>query len=289
MVENIIYKFPQTTEGTRFLESLISLLGGLPNVAISSNRLVITASQPKEAMPVTIFVQDDITFPEVQFGADKELHLEVGNLYINPKQPTRIKHQPLSKVLKHDALGQYFAIETPDETLYYLPIAELCNRLKGHVVRIDHTGINIPSALVPKYVWRTFIKKLAQSTNIYRYPTGQEWPFILPATKPEFARDITEFLVGREPKYELVYDTFSPLPTIQIDIETDLIRIEIERLFPQPYGISFPNVADYFRTVYIDHTWAGLNIRFDIRFKNEKPGGDWETGKWLVVEGGRLQ
>jgi hypothetical protein len=63
----------------------------------------------------------------------------------------------------------------------------------------------------------------------------------------------------------------------------------MEQLFPEPYGISFPDLADYFRTVYIDHEWTGLAIRFDLRFKNDNPTGDWETGKRLAAEGGRIR
>jgi hypothetical protein len=161
--------------------------------------------------------------------------------------------------------------------------------LRGHVTRIDHTGINLPSVLVSRETWEQFIGKIANNCNLYRYPTGEDWLFILPATEEEFTNDITIFPAGREPKFELVYDTFSPVPTIQIDIETDLLRSEIEQLFPAPYGVSFPDLADYFRTVYIDHEWPSLAIRFDLRFRNDNPDGSWETGKWLVEDGGRLR
>jgi hypothetical protein len=157
------------------------------------------------------------------------------------------------------------------------------------MVRIDHTGVNIPSVLISNEQWQQFIRTVARHTNLYKYPTTDVWPFILPATPEEYETDIIQFPAGREPKLELVYDTYSPIPTIQIDIETDLTRPEVEQLFPAPYGISFPDLADYFRTVYVHHEWPGLAIRFDIRFKNNQPGGDWETGQWLVEDGGRIK
>ena len=166
---------------------------------------------------------------------------------------------------------------------------ELVKRLKSHVVRIDHTGVNIPSALISNEVWKQFMHKIAQQTNLYKYPTTDSWPFILPATQEENETDITQFPAGREPKFELVYDTYSPVPTIQIDIETDLRRSQVEQLFPMPYGTSFPDLADFFRTVYVHHEWLGLAIRFDIRFKSDQPDDDWETGKWLVNDGGRIK
>lgn len=96
----------------------------------------------------------------------------------------------------------------------------------------------------------TRIDNVAGQTNLYKYPTNNVWPFILPATEDELKTDITEFPDGRESKFELVCDVYDSNPTIQIDIETDLTRTEIERLPPEPYGISFPEVADFFRTVY---------------------------------------
>ncbi|NCU38160.1 hypothetical protein EOL96_03855 [Candidatus Saccharibacteria bacterium] len=289
MLKNIVYKFPQTNDGVHFYESLKSLLGELPNLTIESNKLVIAASQPKEALPITIFMQDEVAFPEVHLGTDKALCLKVGNLHINPEQSQQIKSRPITKTLRHDTLGRYYALQKADQTLFRLPMTELCKRLKGHLIRIDHTGINILSTLVSNDNWRSFINKLAQTTHLYRYPTGEAWFFALPATKTEFTQGITEFHTGREPKCELVYDTLSLMPTIQIDIETNLTKTDMERLFPEPYGVSFPELADYFRTVYVDHEWSGLNIRFDLRFNNEEPGGDWETGEWLVTDGGRLQ
>jgi hypothetical protein len=290
MLKTIAYTFPQTASDTKFFKNLVALLGQLPNATIEQNSISLTAIQPKQALPVTIFRQGNVPFPQVHFDGSDNLQLKLGNFAINPDQDVSIDTvKPLPKTIKHDGLGEYFEVDAGGQVIFRLPITELCSRLQGHITRIDHTGINLPSALTPKDTWEQFISKLAASCNLYRYPTGEDWPFILPATKYEFAHDIQSFPVGREPKFELVYDTFSPVPTIQIDIETDLLRTEIEQLFPEPYGVSFPDLADYFRTVYIDHDWPGLAIRFDLRFKNDDPAGDWETGAWLVNDGGRLR
>lgn len=289
MLETITYSLPQTNDAADFFKELTSLLGGLPYASVSQSAITLRAEQPKDALPITRFELKNVPFPQIRFDVNG-LQLKAGNLGINPSQDFAINPPaPLAKTTKQDAQGEYVAMAAGNQTIFRLPIGELSRRLQGHVTRLDHTGINIPSAFASKEAWKQFISKLASSCNLYRYPTGEDWPFILPVTEQEFTHGIQNFPAGREPKFELVYDTFSPVPTIQIDIETDLPRPEIERLFPEPYGISFPDLADYFRTVYVDHEWPGLAIRFDLRFKNDNPGGDWETGKWLVADGGRIK
>lgn len=293
MIQNITYKLPSNTESERaFFQSLSDLLLELPNAQLQEDKgIEIKASQPAKALPVTIFTQSNVPFPQINFDAAPELALNLGNLQINPGSADyKVEGNGFSQILtKQDPLGDYYELHITDLTIYRLDINELVARLKGHIVRIDHTGLNLPSALVSRNAWEQFIGRVAKQTNLYKYPTGEDWPFILPATQEEHKADITKFPVGREPKFELVYDTYSPVPTIQIDIETDLTRPQVEALFPEPYGISFPDLADYFRTVYVHHDWLGLAIRFDVRFKNDEPDGDWETGKWLVTEGGRLR
>lgn len=284
--------FPDSTSSARnFFKNLQKLLGQLPNANVTDSSIEMYASQPAHSLPATIFRQADVAFPQLHFDGNVEESLTVGNLQINPS-PTgisRVVGKPFEAVTKQDSLGVYCELQPSSLGLFRLPLEELCSRLDGHVIRIDHTGINLPTKLVTSDEWQHFIQYIAQQANVYNYPTGENWPFILPATREEHDSDITHFPIGREPKFEIVYDSFSPVPTIQIDVETDFERKEIERLFPQPYGISFPDLADFFRTVYIHHEWPGLNVRFDLRFKNDEPVGDWETGKWLVKDGGRIR
>lgn len=130
-------------------------------------------------------------------------------------------------------------LHSTSSVIYRLPMGELIKRLKGHIVRIDHTGVNIPASIISNETWQKFIHNIAEHTNLYKYPTNDTWPFILPATEQEFKTDITQFPAGREPKFELVYDSYDSNPTIQIDVETDLTRIAIEQLLPDPYSVSF--------------------------------------------------
>ncbi len=291
MIDHILYTFPDDTPDNRkFFNQLTELLAEIPHAKLQDDSsLTFTPSRPRGALPKTTFAHADVPFPTLTLGDYRDLSLRVGNLQINPHaamsyQMSKSFDQVLSK---QDALGGYFELHTSSATIYRLAISELAKRLKGHMVRIDHTGVNIPSRLVSSEVWKQFIDSVARRANLYKYPTTDVWPFILPVTPGEHETDITQFPAGREPRLELVYDTYSPIPTIQIDIETDLRRPEVEQLFPAPYGVSFPDLADFFRTVYVHHEWSGLDIRFDIRFKSDQLG-DWETGKWLVEAGGRI-
>lgn len=294
MIKTIIYIFPNnTSKAQNFFKNLSNLLTELPHANKENNETIaIAPSHPLHALPKTRFELQNVPFPQIHFDSHKELALSIGNFQINPEAGSHpnIDTRGFESIkTKKDSLGEYFALHFSSQTIYRLSMNELVKRLKGHIVRIDHTGINIPSQIISHKIWASFIQKLASKTNLYKYPTTDVWPFILPATKKEYENVITNFLKGREPKFELVYDIYSPVPTIQIDIETDLSRSNVEQLFPSPYGISFPDLAKFFRTVYIHHEWPGLAIRFDIRFKSNQSDSDWETGKWLVTDGGRIK
>jgi hypothetical protein len=293
MLRHIIYTFPNGTPGSRsFFQQLTELLAEIPNTNMDQNgSLTITPSRPVGALPTTIFTLADVPFPRLNLDRTPDLSLNMGNFRINPDASLdyEFNNPGFDQILtKQDSLGAYFELRASSSTIYRLSIDEVVKRLKGHIVRIDHTGINIPSELVSNAAWEQFKHNIARQANLYKYPTTDVWPFILPVTIEEHKTDITQFPAGREPKLELVYDAYSSTPTIQIDIESDLTRLEVERLFPEPYGISFPDLADYFRTVYVHHEWLELAIRFDIRFKSDQPS-DWDTGRWLVTDGGRIE
>ena len=163
---------------------------------------------------------------------------------------------------------------------------ELVRRLAGHVRRIDHTGVNLPGAPTR---WRPLVAALAAASTMYRYPDGDEWPFVLPSTAAERTDDIRDFVVGREPRFELVLDERLARTEWQLALWTDLTRAELERLFPEPLGGALPGLAGIFRVVRVRHPWPGLGIRVDLCCRVEDGPTTWETGEWLVTEGGRLR
>ncbi len=292
MLNRIIYRFPNSHP--EFFNDLKNLLVETPNCIVSAESIDLKASWPLDTKPITIFEQSFVKYPMVILDNIDGLDVKIDSLSLCGKNPNTQNvtynndESNVTKVTLNDNLGMYIELDSAGNKSYLLPIGEIYKRLKGHIVRIDHTGLNIPSTKMSTTVWSSLVEKLGEASCMYKYPTGEDWPFILPATENEFETDITEFKMGREPKFELVYDYNSLVSTIQIDLETDLKRSEIEKLFPEPYGVSFPDLAEYFRTVYIYHPWRDLSLRVDIRFKNTEIAGKWETGKWLVDEGGRI-
>ncbi|MEV4619938.1 hypothetical protein AB0J74_14675 [Asanoa sp. NPDC049573] len=77
---------------------------------------------------------------------------------------------------------------------------------------------------------------------MYRYP-GEEWPFALPSTSAGLHGDIQEFLVGREPRFELIYDQWRTRTEWQFALGTDLSRAELEQMFPEPKGTTIPGIS----------------------------------------------
>ncbi|HUB93563.1 MAG TPA: hypothetical protein VMB52_03600 [Verrucomicrobiae bacterium] len=273
-IDTITYTFPNNTKRSQeFFTYLLLLLKTLPNSDLHEDRVLLHTSRPSDSLPVTVFEQQGDNFPRMHIGSDPKLELVMGNFAINPDIMTQKRSWT----------------EAGGSDLSRLTLKELYEKLNGHLVRIDHTGVNIPTILVTKEKWLSFVKRVAAQSNLYNYFLPEKpWLFLLPATQTEFDSDIGEFPSGRDPKCELVYDEYTKIPVIQVDIETDLTRNEVERLIPDPYGISFPELADYFRTVYVNHPWPGLNIRFDVRFRSDEPGR-WETGEWLVKDGKRIR
>jgi hypothetical protein len=60
-------------------------------------------------------------------------------------------------------------------------------------------------------------------------------------------------------------------------------------MFPAPVGTALAGLEDIFRTVYVRHTWQNLEMRVDLCFRNDDGPSTWETGEWLVTEGGRIR
>jgi hypothetical protein len=162
----------------------------------------------------------------------------------------------------------------------------LYERFSGHVARVDHTGVEIPSAMLPVHEWEALQAALGRVTHLYAYPTGEEWPFIVPATAAEFADEIRQFAAPRDPKFELTYG-FVDVPLLQFHIDTTLPRAMVEEVLPE--GFKLGGVVESFRSVFIAHPWANLKIRCDLTFNPEGVLDSWDSGEWLVTEGRRIR
>lgn len=255
-LSEITFRLPGTPESRAFLGELRTLLAEVAYAESAADSLTLTPPRPAEALPATTFELADVSAPEIAFDTGHSIGLWGDDSQLLPAN---------------------------------VEMAELTRRLAGHVRRVDHTGVNLPASATPPQRWRDLVGALASASTMYRYPEGQEWPFVLPSTSDEFGGDISEFIVGREPRFELVYDEWLSQTMWQFALWTDLTRDELERLFPEPEGITFPGLEEIFRVVTVRHPWPGLGIRFDLCYRIEDGPSDWETGEWLVTEGGRIR
>ncbi|GIE76601.1 hypothetical protein Aph02nite_25510 [Actinoplanes philippinensis] len=252
----IAFCLPATPLSEKFISDLRTLLADVAYATSSpTDSLTLTPPAPSAALPVTVFRLVDRSAPEVT--------LDIGRTI---------------GVLGSDLVPDRDRVE----------LADLAERLAGSVKRIDHTGVNLPAQVVLTQEWDCLVQDIAASAAMYRYP-GEPWPFVLPSTGMELENDIHDFVVGREPRFELVHDTWNPYTTWQIALWTTLTRTELEQLFPDPVGIAIPGLEEFFRTVFVQHSWPNLEIRFDLCFRVDDGPSDWETGEWLVTQGGRIR
>ena len=298
-LRRISYLLPDHTPAERrFFSDLALLLGEVPGCRIGASGLTLPVT-PGTALPGTAFVATAVPGPAVLLAADLALDLDFGGLrlystatnpnidYIPPKMDLATSQAtPTGSSGQAAAAAESTSAGAPAVVTPVTP-AELYARLQGHIVRLDHTGCNIPARCLPRAAWNDLLAGLATVAALYRYPSGEDWPFVLPTTHDEYSADITDFGAAREPKWELVLDSGTTDPVLQIDLETDLSRPELAALFPAPLGHAFPAVAAYFRSVYVAHPWPHLLIRCDLRYRSAAPS-EWDTGAWLVTAGGRI-
>ena len=254
MLEKIEYIFQKNAKNLELFNMFINLFKDVKYVTnINNEEIHIITSNLK---PETIFKLDNIT---------SNIQLNIGNnKYLNLLSRQNKDNKKLCHTKK-------------------LHINYVYNKLLGHIKRIDHTGINLPTVLFDELEYKNLLNYLSFNGNVYSYPTGEPWPFLLPTTKYEHENEISNFKILREPRFEFVYDKYTNIVGIQIDIETDLSQDEIEDLFPKDQGVYYDGCT--FKSIYLDYS-ENLDIRLDVRYKSNY--GDWESGKWLVYEGKRI-
>jgi hypothetical protein len=273
-LSRISYMFPSEVAGAaEFFEQLTALLGRDPHSMVYEDLILLTPSNPQGAVPETSFELAEIAIPKLVLETDLPVDTRIANFYIH---------------------GSEVAVDTPSieleptgMDLTLLPLSEFVARFEG-TLRLDHSGLNVPKRMYAEEDWQALLRDLSTIADVYQYPGEEDWYFLLPATPDEAGGGITQFVTGRTPKFELVYDAHSPLPVVQFQVETELSQAEVEERLPDPYGISFPDLGEIFRTVYIKHPWSGLLIRFDVAFDRPGAANDWKTGEWLVKQGRRM-
>lgn len=256
MLEKIEYVFPKDTKSIELFNLLSTLFRDIEYVTVfKANEIHAISSN---LSPKTVFKLDS-NISNIQLNIENQKYVNLLNRKLEYNKAS-------SEVIK-------------------LPIKDVATKLTGHIRRIDHTGINLPASLYSKEDWKNLLKYFSSISNIYNYPTGEPWTFLIPTTVEENQNEITNFEIIREPRFELVYDDYTNIITIQIDIETNLSKTEVENLFPKNQGIYFKGLEDVYKAIYLDYS-DYIDIRLDIRFKGLH--GEFESGEWLVNEGKRI-
>lgn len=124
--------------------------------------------------------------------------------------------------------------ESPHE-YRYITIDELADRINGlgKITAIDHLGINFPwfTGISPAII--NLRQQLKDKTAYFRFPTGDNWDFIIPVTALELINNDIDLSIVRKPKLELVSFEKSSTPLIQIDCDTTIDYEDLVRLFPE--------------------------------------------------------
>ncbi|WP_369417932.1 GNAT family N-acetyltransferase [Cohnella mopanensis] len=278
-LRKITFVFPNTNEKEYEWNSFFNrLISDVPTA--QSN--VIVPSFSDTAMPSTGFLVGLSPSPTILLETEVSIQLKLGNIEIT-NDASANNDQSLLNAESSTTIKM-------NSTARANTISYLYEQLKGRIIGIDHTGVNVPAATTEQSVWDEFMSRLSGICNLYRYP-GQQWPFIIPADDKEYDTEISNFNVKRTPKFEIVYDTYTDKPIFQFALETNITKEELESIFPEPIGFAIPGLSDIFRSVVVQSPWEDeVVFRFDLYYKpTSKELTDWETGEWLVREGGRVK
>ena len=248
-------------------------------------------------LPKTKIVFSKITYPFISFNTKERANS--GNIWhaknfifgfnikkLKFNQYKNGKDQKYICKKLFDNAGEYIQLSNKIKNYYLLTPEQLLNRVSGKLLVMNHAGMNIGPKLINEVNYLKFRKILSKFSNLYKYPTGEEWPFIIPSTDEEFFNGITDETKKRNPKFEVVFSNYHSKPLLQFDIETKLAKEEVLKILPEPYGISLEGLEKFFRTVFIHTGWSDdVVMRFDLRFKTTSK----DFGYWLIKDGGRYE
>lgn len=284
-LNKITYVLPENPAAQVFTNRLLKLL----HVEQKSSEINLDRDSPENFTPATYWsLSSEVVQPNIVFSGSLIPQLQTGSIQLGATQQRGLlaETQPFDITSHTDNIGTYVEGVKGNTRYQWLSMEELANRLKNAEVSIDHTGINIPTREIDKDTWRSLIAQLGKEAVVFDYP-NEPWPFIVPATKDEKrGKEITDLKTWRGPKFEFVYDPYVPVPLIQFSFRTNLSKEDVHRLFPGPYATTFPELADIFRSVYVQSPWDGLAIRVDLNYRFEST--EDRLLKYLLTEGKRV-
>lgn len=286
-ITNIAVAIPAATVD---VNSFFELLECCSNASRLDAGTVLLNSNPEFTPTITIDRKNSSDpFVSLATNTNKEFEkYNVGGLHIgfNLGTPRSQKNRSTVPTIesKSDHVGEYLEVRWSSNTYNQLTFKQLLTRVSNHLVFIDHVGVNINSKLLPRENYDKLENMIAARSYLSNYPTGEEWPFIIPTTASERSSSVSTGQ-NREPKFELVYDFEYPYPELQIDIQTDLDAKDVVALFPPPYGYCSQLVEeDYCVRCFIYTGWQRTSLRVDLRFKNDH----FNLTDWLLKANRRV-
>lgn len=268
MIKVIKVVIPEETEKLEYFQTMIK--DCQDKFFNRNNKPAIIFETQKDILnPTVCFIDEEKGYDQFWVG-----QMEVGFDLTKPNKKEAKTIRPELDILE-DSFGRYLKVKWPNISYYQLNFEILYQRLKGHIVSLDHAGINIHPKIMKPGEFNRLIKKLAKSSELVSYPTNNNWYFVV----PEERETATYF--------ELVGDFKYKYPELQIDIQTDLTPNQVIEMFPKPYGYydANPKTGDYCVSVFVYTGWIYTSLRVDIRFKVDKP--NWK--EWFIKEGKRIK
>ena len=222
------------------LTTLLSKCGEVDDATFS-----VTPTQ-KNFLPKLQLLADSSKEPTIEFICDKTVLSQV-----IANRTGKTKHSP------HDYKS--------------LSLIEVTKRLAavGEIKTIDHFGVNFPWFYGLSPALKEFRTQLPGLSAYFRFPDGQDWDFILPATSKEIHSDNIDLNTIRRPKLELVSFEKASTPIVQIDCITTINYDLLKELFPE--GIAEEELKN---------VWVYIATDMDIDLclvLNEPTDADWSS------------
>jgi hypothetical protein len=274
-LSRVAYMFPAEPPGAvEFFRHLAALLGRTANCTVYDDLITIIPLQPMGALPVTSFELADIDIPKIVLETDLPFDLRIGNLYIHGSEvAVEIPYIPQPEAAAMNPL---------------LPMDELTHRFIETTAQLERTGLTIHPQSATDAVWLKLLNHLSSISSLYRCPGQEDVYCVLPTTNKEVLDGITQVFAGRAPKFELVSSAAHNLPVIQFHIDVGFGRRQIESLLPETRGIQQTGQDPALHSVFVDHPWRDILMRFDIGSGPGVEPDNWATGEKLIRGGERL-
>lgn len=234
---------------SRVSDELKRFLGNFGN--IDGSELDFEHSN-KGFMPKVGVVFEDVANPKAIFIAEEKIEISIEN--------------------KSNQV-----VESPEDYIE-IELTDFLNRISGiDVGTLDHIGFNLPwfDGVHPDIL--VLRKKLATKCAYFRFPSGENWDFILPASQEEIENGLVNFDLVRRPKVEIVTFNKSSTPLIQIDFSLKTKYEQLTSLFPE--AIADPDLKNIW--VYIQNPW-NIDMCFVVNEFDEDDWGNYFKGHRLT-------